>query len=192
MVNHVKENDKKQRIMDAMLVLIAQKGIQATPMSQVIRDSGVSAGAIYHHFKNKEDIVQQLFLSIKKQVIISSMVNVSDEIDYQQAFFKLWRNSYQHLLANPNHLYFIEQCGMSPIITDTTRTTAESYENPIKDFVTKGIQAGILKPMNMRLMFNLMYASIMNTAKLQLTGMTQITDDDCEQAILYTWNGIKK
>ncbi len=48
------------RIMDAAQHLIARRGVQGTSMSQIVRASGLSKGAIYGHFPSKADLVVAL------------------------------------------------------------------------------------------------------------------------------------
>lgn len=44
-------------ILDAAAGLIATKGVAGTSISDIVHASGTSAGAIYHHFSSKQDIV---------------------------------------------------------------------------------------------------------------------------------------
>lgn len=53
----VHRGDKRVKILDAATRLILTKGVHATSITDIITESGASAGAIYHHFANKNDIV---------------------------------------------------------------------------------------------------------------------------------------
>ena len=44
-------------ILDAAGELIRTKGVAGTSISDIVHASGTSAGAIYHHFASKQDIV---------------------------------------------------------------------------------------------------------------------------------------
>ncbi|GGF21497.1 TetR/AcrR family transcriptional regulator [Subtercola lobariae] len=48
---------RKHEIAAAALRLFAQKGFQATSMADIIAESGLSAGAIYGHFKGKDELI---------------------------------------------------------------------------------------------------------------------------------------
>jgi len=56
--------DKRDKILEVMLRLIKEQGIQATPMAQVAKEAGVAAGTIYHHFASKEQLVNELYLKV--------------------------------------------------------------------------------------------------------------------------------
>ncbi|WP_417219441.1 TetR/AcrR family transcriptional regulator [Arthrobacter sp.] len=56
----VTEEHRKARrleISQAALRCFARKGFQATSMAEIIAESGLSAGAIYGNFKNKEELI---------------------------------------------------------------------------------------------------------------------------------------
>lgn len=48
---------KRDDIIAAAAALIRGKGVHAASIKAIIDASGASAGTIYHHFKNKNDIV---------------------------------------------------------------------------------------------------------------------------------------
>lgn len=50
----------RNKILEAMGALFAEKGFDATTMQDIMARSGLSKGAIYHHFKSKEEIMQAL------------------------------------------------------------------------------------------------------------------------------------
>lgn len=52
-------NAQRERIIVAAITCIARKGIEGTSMADIWKEAGLSAGALYVHFKNKEDLVVQ-------------------------------------------------------------------------------------------------------------------------------------
>ena len=51
--------EPKTRIIKSAIKLFLLKGYDATSMSDVVTESQISKGGIYHHFKNKEDLFLQ-------------------------------------------------------------------------------------------------------------------------------------
>ena len=47
----------REAILNAADTLIRQRGVAGTSVADIIAASGTSAGAIYHHFESKHDIV---------------------------------------------------------------------------------------------------------------------------------------
>ena len=50
----------RNKILEASGALFAEKGFDSTTMQDIILRSGLSKGAIYHHFRSKEEIMQAL------------------------------------------------------------------------------------------------------------------------------------
>jgi len=53
----------KRRIMDAALVRFSQEGIERTNIGDILEDADCSVGSFYHHFGNKEGIVEAVFMT---------------------------------------------------------------------------------------------------------------------------------
>ena len=56
----------KQKIMDAALQLFKNKGFDATRLQDIAKVTGMTRGAIYWHFKNKQDILATLMMDMKQ------------------------------------------------------------------------------------------------------------------------------
>lgn len=52
-------NAQRERIIMAAIACIARKGVEGTSMADIWKEAGLSAGALYVHFKNKGDLVVQ-------------------------------------------------------------------------------------------------------------------------------------
>lgn len=50
----------RQAIVEAAAEMIRTHGVQGTSMSQIVAASGTSAGAIYHHFRNKNEVIVEV------------------------------------------------------------------------------------------------------------------------------------
>lgn len=56
-----KRRDKRQtQILDVVESLIVTNGLERLTIQKVIQQSGLSAGVVYHHFKNKDAILEAL------------------------------------------------------------------------------------------------------------------------------------
>lgn len=53
----------KEKIFSVAEDIIMRKGVQKTTLSDIAKELGVTHAAFYKHYKNKEDLMQQLALS---------------------------------------------------------------------------------------------------------------------------------
>ena len=56
----MKVNDKKQQIIDAAIRVISNQGIEQTSVREIAAAAGLTTGAIYYHYKNKEELFQDI------------------------------------------------------------------------------------------------------------------------------------
>lgn len=69
-----------QAILDAAYGLFVQKGFHATSMREIAKRAGVSLGAIYSHFENKDQIYDQVLLvKLPYREICMDLQSVSGE-----------------------------------------------------------------------------------------------------------------
>lgn len=55
---------RREQIINAMLRCVAREGFHKTTMAAVIKESGLSAGAVYLYFKGKEDLIRTIAQSL--------------------------------------------------------------------------------------------------------------------------------
>jgi TetR/AcrR family fatty acid metabolism transcriptional regulator len=61
--------DKRRRILDAAVGVFAQHGFYTARVSQIAREANVADGTIYLYFKNKEDILIQVFIDAMDEIL---------------------------------------------------------------------------------------------------------------------------
>lgn len=69
---------RRDEILDAAQRLFARQGYDATSISQIISEIGVSKGGFYHHFESKEDLVEALACRYAEQTAALAEVTLSD------------------------------------------------------------------------------------------------------------------
>ncbi len=70
------EQQRRVQILDAAVACFARQGYRATSMEDIVRESGLSVGAIYTYFPSKEE----LFLALADQ-------RMNQAVDYIRALF---------------------------------------------------------------------------------------------------------
>jgi AcrR family transcriptional regulator len=54
---------RKKAIMDTALELFATEGFDATPISKIAEQAGISKGLLYNYFESKEDLIRQIIFN---------------------------------------------------------------------------------------------------------------------------------
>ena len=59
----VSTHERREAILDAALSLFAEFGVEGTSMKMLAQRAGISTGLTYHYFKNKAELLDQVFES---------------------------------------------------------------------------------------------------------------------------------
>ena len=73
--------DKRRRIIDAAVSVFAQHGFYTAKVSEIAREAGVADGTIYLYFKNKEDILIQVFIDAMDEILRRQEAALADIVD---------------------------------------------------------------------------------------------------------------
>jgi len=188
---NVQSMNKKERVLKATTEIIAVEGVNGSPMSQIAREANVATGTIYHHFNSKEEIINEIYLNIKKNFGLVIENRKAKKKGSKEEFESVWLGFYYYFIENPMEFKFIQQIEHCPIITRKTNIECEKYILPIFEFYQKGINENVFVNMDTMLMGNLIYDNIMTIIKLNIKGF-EITNKILKQAIDFSWRAIAK
>jgi AcrR family transcriptional regulator len=94
--------DRQKEIMDTVMRLISEKGIQEFTIKNVSKNIGISEPAIYRHFESKMDILLGILSSFKQSTKTTSDRIRSSEISAIQQIKSILLEHFQEFTANPS------------------------------------------------------------------------------------------
>ena len=101
--------DKRELLLEAATKLFVERGLHATPTSAISKEAGVSAGILFHYFKTKDDLIDELYVSIKKEYTTFILKNI-DKVKSDAGKLRLiWSNSWSWGLDNKLKYSFLQQ-----------------------------------------------------------------------------------
>lgn len=142
-----KTPDKRQRILLAAIKVFSIKGFHGSKVSDIAKEAGVADGTIYLYFKNKDDILIQLFdesLKVLLNDMNRALAKSDDPLERIRIFIRMHLASvekYQRvaevmqLELRQSHKFMNEQI---------PRRFTE-YLNLISETVQMGQRAGVIK-----------------------------------------------
>ena len=71
--------DKRRTILDAAIRVLARQGFHSTRVSDIADEAGVAYGLVYHYFKSKDELLNELF-SERWSLLLAAI----DEADREQ------------------------------------------------------------------------------------------------------------
>jgi TetR/AcrR family transcriptional regulator, repressor of fatR-cypB operon len=112
--DNIQKGEKREAILQAALELVAENGLQHTPMSLISKRSGASAGIIYHYFESKEDLLESLYWRIKKDKARALVASDDPRQPLAKRFQTLWLSIFRYCLSHPQEMAFLEQYASVP------------------------------------------------------------------------------
>jgi AcrR family transcriptional regulator len=61
--------DTRRALLATARVLFAENGFQATRTEEIVKRAGLTRGALYHHFRDKEDLFRAVFEEVSGEVV---------------------------------------------------------------------------------------------------------------------------
>lgn len=138
-----KAGDKRTAILNAAAIAIATDGIGAST-SKIARRAGVADGTIFIYFATKDELLEQLFIEIKRDLyqVIGDAFPHQSAADVQALHF--WNRYLDWGLANTQKRRALEQLAVSDRIGQGIREQTERDSLGCRDVLTKHLAAGSL------------------------------------------------
>ena len=74
----------RQAILGAARELFADRGYEATPIDEVARRAGVSKGALYHHYRDKAEVLAAVYEELERGLaaqLAASVAGIADPVE---------------------------------------------------------------------------------------------------------------
>ncbi|MGO5066175.1 MULTISPECIES: TetR/AcrR family transcriptional regulator [unclassified Clostridium] len=75
-MNVNEHNEKKQHILETAIGIFTEKGFEKTSLREIASAAGLTTGAIYHHFKNKDEL---FYHAVKEAMYFAQTLSEKDE-----------------------------------------------------------------------------------------------------------------
>jgi AcrR family transcriptional regulator len=185
-------SDKREAILQATLDIIYEHGFHATPVSEIARRANVGTGSVYRYFKNKDDLLNQLYLDVKRQMFEAMHVGLAPDMPFEQLFKRIWINLFEYYTRNPRQFSFAEQYCGSPILTEATRTEGDLIFREYAGFIDKAIREGAINDVPRAVVTAALVGMTVSLVKQQLSGAIVVGDDLKHKAAHAAWCAVRR
>jgi len=113
----LKDEDKQQRIKEALVRLILREGIDGTSVSKIAREAGVSPATIYVYYDNKEAMLAEAFREYAHKSYGYLRSCIRPEMNAASVIEAIVRGYYQYSFDHEDIFSFVEQCSRCPTLS---------------------------------------------------------------------------
>jgi len=117
---------KRDRILAVALQLFVEQGFRGTSTSQIAREAEVATGTLFHHFKNKEELIRELYLGAKFGLADQLERELAAAQDSRQQLRSLWFAFVNWAFSHEAEYRFFKHCEATPYINTAIRQQGEA------------------------------------------------------------------
>ena len=153
MAIHATEEARRVQILEAAKRCFARQGYHETKMDDIVREAGLSKGALYWYFKGKEELLDTLCDSFAKELQDDFLKAASVKaMDPEYLICELGAKLLERVLNDPEHrLIWMEHWSMAPRDTKYQQKITESHEGWLDitiPLIRQSIKEGKFKPVD--------------------------------------------
>ncbi|MBL0015012.1 MAG: TetR/AcrR family transcriptional regulator [Bacteroidetes bacterium] len=160
--------------MKAMEMIVAE-GFDGLSMQKLAKAAGVSPATIYIYWKNREDLLNQLFQEVQENFTKVALEGFSPEMSLSDGLWLQWQNRLRFILEFPVQFAFYEQFRHSPLINRGDMKFAVFKEN-MQQFIVNAVRNQELRPMPTEVYWSMAYAPFYSLVRCKYQGKSMLSD----------------
>jgi len=163
----VRDENKEITIREKAIELIVKEGFNGFSMQKLAKGAHVSPATIYIYYKNKEEMLNKLFMHVRIVFWETAMVDFHPEMQLEEGLLQQWKNRFHFILAYPMHFQFMEQFRNSPLIKHKDVDISQ-FKVSMKAFIKNAISRNEMKKMEPEIFWAIAYGSFYSLVKFHL------------------------
>lgn len=139
-----KSDDKRSAIMAATTRVIAARGLGA-PTATIAQEAGVSNGSLFTYFATKSDLLNQLYVELKAEMVAAAGDGLPAESDNRAQLLHLWSHWLRWAASYPEKRRTLAQLDVSDAITPESHRAARDAFADIRTLLERSREHGPLR-----------------------------------------------
>jgi len=160
----VRDENKEHIIREKAIEMIVKDGFDGLSMQRLAKAANVSPATIYLYFKNREDLLNQLYMGVDKIFTEATLKNFDPEMSFEEGLWLQWKNRFAHNVNFPLHIYFMEQFRTSPLINHKD-IVQNSFKEAMSAFFKNAIKRNELKELPVEIFWSIAYGPLYSLIK---------------------------
>jgi len=139
--------NKKEKIFGAEIALFSANGFHGTPTRRMAKETGVANGTLFHHFTSKEQLINELYIDLKTELVQVSFQGLSEANPLEENLKQVWISNINWALENKDKVVFLQQFINSPYLTEETKQEVDALALDYFQMMEQALNKGKIKNM---------------------------------------------
>lgn len=164
----VRDESKEQAIREKAIEMIVKVGFDGLSMQKLAKAANVSPATIYLYFKNREDLLNQLYINIDEVFSDSTLKGFDPDMSFEEGLWLQWKNRFNHHTKYPHHILFMEQFRSSPLV-DHKDIKITKFKAAMEMFFHNAIKRGELREFPLEIFWSIAYGPLYTLIKFHMS-----------------------
>jgi len=182
----------RDKVLDTALALFSERGYFNTSVHDIRRAAGVSTGAIYHHFQNKEMLAKSLFDALFAKIQDEIATACADQNGCLARSHAIIERLFDLTLREPKMMQFVLLAQHREFLPDEPPVCSSQPFLHMRQIVEDGMAAGEVRQMEPWVAATAMFGGALRMMNLQLDGaLDRPLPDFLDEVVDCAWRAIR-
>lgn len=169
--------------------MICEQGLGA-PTAGIAKEAGVANGSLFTYFATKQELLNQLYLALKLEMVTASMDGVLGTKGLREQCYRAWKNWTNWPVNYPAKRRVLTQLAASGELTAETRAAGDKLMTGLAMLVERGREGGAMRQVPLRFVVAIMNA-VSEATQDYMTQDPANAEKHCKQGFEAFWRMVK-
>jgi len=137
--------DKQKAILEAAIAMFAERGFWNTSTSLIAKTAGVADGTLFNYFETKDDLINEVYLYIKRKVANLQLDGLSAHLMIHDAMRHIWNRYIDWGVQYPEEFKVLYQIKDSYQLSEAVKAEQNTLFAEIAGRTARSIAEGELR-----------------------------------------------
>lgn len=186
-----KDEQKTDAIYQATLTLTQQMGFGGITMAKIAREAGIATGTLYIYFKNKEELINSLYLHLKRKKAVNLFQDIHFESPLKMVLKQMFARMLKGAVQEAGEMAFLEQYHRSPFIDEAVQRAAMQLFEPFFGVLERGQREFLIKDVEVDLLMAYLAGTLPEFSALIQEERLPLNNKTIDLMFNMVWDGIK-
>lgn len=184
----------KNKILEGTLALVQDQGFQGFTISGLAKRGGFAVGTVYHYFKGKDEIIQELYHYVVEMIYQKAQGSDDTAKEFKERFYTLWHSLLDLYSDKPAILRFFELYNNSTYYSPGPDFEQSKFYQWLMNFLSDGLSQRVLRPINLEMLTVMVLGNLITCSKIKIMHGRKLKNKgiELEQMVDIVWEGIKE
>jgi AcrR family transcriptional regulator len=168
----IRDENKIQSIRKEALAMLVKEGFDGFSIQKLAKAAGVSPATIYIYFKDKEDLILQIWVDAANDMAKETLKNFKPGMSFSEGLKTQWKNRLNYCLKNPDQMKMWEQIRHSPLNDKALKLIDPTLREVMGDFVQRSIKKKELVKVPLEVYWSIAFAPLYTLANFHQAGQS--------------------